>query len=304
MGSAVIRTSAKALMLAAPAPLGRFLRRVQDRVRRRQAERAVAAFSKAEGRPHGLPGELIVTLTSFPPRYPCLRKTLVSLLMQDVRPDRIILWLGNEPGKIPPPEVLELQSHGLEIRYCDDIRSYTKIVPALTEFPQSYLVTADDDLYYERGWLRKIVDGFVPGQAVIVCRRAHRPRLEGDKLAPYGEWDHEVIGDAIERCIFPTTGAGVLFPPGTLAPETTERGVFLELCPYADDVWLFVMALRAGSRFRQVGGGFPQVPWVAAQSTSLMQHNLGLGGNDHQLSAVLRHYGEEPRLLALLRANA
>ncbi len=302
MGSAVNRSPVKAILRALPAPMVRAMRRVQDRLRRAQAERAVAAFSGQVGRRHGLPGELIVTLTSYPGRYHCLHKTLISLLQQEVRPDRVILWLGTEPEKVPPSAVLELQAHGLEIRFRTDIRSYTKIIPAIEEFPDAYLVTADDDLYYESGWLRKIVDGFVPGEQAIVCRRAHRPKLEGTGLAPYGEWHQEILSDQVERCIFPTTGTGVLFPPGSLSAEVTDSDVFLDLCPHADDVWLFVMALRAGSRFKQVGGGCPQVPWEASQATSLMQQNLGLGGNDRQLSAVLAHYGETDRLIAMLKA--
>ena len=300
MQSVLKGSPAKTLFKILPKGLKPAARRAQDWVRRKKAERAIAAFRRPEGRPHGLPGELIITLTSFPPRYHCLRKTLVSLLMQDVRPDKVILWLGTEPEKVPPPGVLELQSFGLEIRYREDIRSYTKIIPALEECPGAYLVTADDDLFYERGWLGKILQGFDPEHPVIACRRAHRPKLQDGGLAPYDEWDQEIVSDTIERCLFPTTGTGVLFPPGSLAPEVTERGVFLDLCPYADDVWLFVMALRAGSQFRQVGGGCPQVPWEAEQSTSLMQHNLGAGGNDRQLSAVLARYKDDPRIFGAL----
>jgi hypothetical protein len=288
------------LFEALPETLQRSARGVQDHLRRKQADRAVAAFDRPECEPHGLPGELIVTLTSFPPRYHCLRKTLVSLLMQDVRPDRIILWLASGPENTPPPDVLELKSHGLDIRYCEDIRSYKKIIPAIEAFPNAYLVTADDDLYYERGWLGTIIDGFVPDYPVIICRRAHRPKLRGRELAPYAEWDHDVLSSAIEPCIFPTSGAGALLPPGSLAPEVTDRAVFVDLCPTADDVWLFVMAFRAGTQFRQVGGGFPQIAWEVSQSTSLMQSNLVGGGNDRQLAAVLAHYGEEARLCASL----
>lgn len=46
--------------------------------------------------------------------------------MQEVRPDGTILWLAKGLENIPPPEILELQTFGLEIRYCDDIRSYKK----------------------------------------------------------------------------------------------------------------------------------------------------------------------------------
>ena len=302
MGSTVKHSPAKGLFQALPGPLQLIARSVQDRARRWQAERAVAAFRRPEGRPHGLPGELVVTLTSFPPRYHCLRKTIVSLLMQDVRPDRTVLWLATGAENHPPPEISNLQSFGLEIRFCDDLRSFKKIIPSLEVFPDAYLVTADDDLYYESDWLRKLLDGFDPSHPAIVCRRAHRPKLERSRLAPYGAWDHDIVSDAIEPCIFPTTGHGVLYPPGSLAPEVAEREVFLELCPHADDVWLFVMALRAGSHFRQVGGGCPQTAWETSQSTSLMHHNLGSGGNDRQLSAVLTRYAEGDRLSAILRS--
>jgi hypothetical protein len=272
-----------------PAKIKNLFIAMRDWVRDVKAELAVAAFHRADQKPHGLPGLLIVTLTSYPPRYPTLYKTLRSLLMQSVRADRTILWISGEASDLPP-DVLELCAFGLELRSCDELRSYKKIIPALELFPEAYLVTADDDLYYGRRWLETIVNGATLGEHVIVCRRAHRPRAGPRGFAPYFVWHKDVVtkGD-IEECLFPTSGAGTLFPPDSLAPEVTDRA-FLTLCPHADDVWLFVMALRAGTRFRQVGGGFAQVSWKNSQSVSLMQHNLVDGGNDKQLEAVLSRF--------------
>jgi hypothetical protein len=249
-------------------------------------------------KPHGLSAQLIVSLTSYPPRYRTLSKTLKSLLMQTVRADRVILWVAHSDATKLPKNVLELQSNGLEIRTCDDLRSYKKIVPALSCFPNSYIVTADDDLYYDPDWLRTIVGGVVSEQPVIACRRAHRPRFKDNEFAPYNCWQHDAVtGGLIESCLFPTTGAGAIFPPGSLASEVGDRQIFETLCPDADDIWLFVMALRAGSRFRQVGPGFAQVCWDGSQETSLLESNLG-GGNDRQLRAVLRHFGNPSVLLS------
>jgi hypothetical protein len=50
------------------------------------------------------------------------------------------------------------------------------------------------------------------------------------------------------------------------------------------------MALRAGTQFRQVGGGFAQISWRNSQRVSLMQNNLVEGGNDKQLKAVLQQF--------------
>jgi hypothetical protein len=209
--------------------------------------------------------------------------------MQSVRADRTILWVAGQASDLPT-EVQELRRSGLEIIVTEDLRSYKKIIPAIELAPDAYLVTADDDLYYERRWLETIVGGAILDQPVIVCRRAHKPKVGSSGFAPYLTWQHDIVTDGrIDECIFPTSGAGVLFPPHSLAPEVTDRA-FLQLCPHADDIWLFVMALRAGTQFRQVGGGFAQISWRNSQRVSLMQNNLVEGGNDKQLKAVLQQF--------------
>lgn len=280
-------------------PLKKHFRNQQNLIRLARAERAVASFKVPRAKAHGLPGPLVVSLTSYPPRYTMLAKTLKSLLMQNVKPDHLILWLAVGTESSLPDDVLALQANGLEIRYCDELWSYKKIIPALETFPEAYIVTADDDLYYDKKWLKTIVQGVDSEKPVIVCRRAHRPVLRKGELAPYGDWEHDVVtSGAIDDCIFPTSGAGALYPPGSLSLEVFDRDVFMSVCRFADDVWLFVMALRRGSKFRQVGGGFAQIAWDSAPSTSLLHHNITGGGNDRQLAAVLEHYGSSDLISA------
>ncbi len=260
------------------------------RLRKWRAERSVREGSKREGQAHGLPGELIVSLTSHPPRFGTLAKTLRSLLNQDVRADRTILWLAESDADALPSEARGLVGDGLEIRTCPDLRSYKKIVPALREFPDAFVVTADDDLYYPPDWLGKLVRGFVPQDKVIVCVRAHKPARDRNGFRPYSSWHWEfVTSGEIRDDLFPTGGAGALYPPGSLAPETCDAEEFMELCPTADDVWLYCMAKRAGSRHRQVGGRFPLVNWDGTQEGGLEHVNV-LEGNDAQLARVWQAY--------------
>jgi hypothetical protein len=70
-----------------------------------------------------------------------------------------------------------------------------------------------------------------------------------------------------------------------------DEEAFTRLCPHADDVWLYMMARKAGSLYRQVGGGFNNTIWPQSQSQSLMTHNLN-GGNDRQIAAVQRYFCE------------
>ena len=67
--------------------------------------------------------------------------TLYSLLNQTVKPDEVVLWLAKE--QFPngnddiPPAVLDLQKNGLTIKWCEDLRSYKKLIPSLKEYPVS-----------------------------------------------------------------------------------------------------------------------------------------------------------------------
>ncbi|MFC3215790.1 hypothetical protein [Novosphingobium panipatense] len=60
-----------------------------------QYRRLVQAFPTAARRHHGLAGELVVSLTSYPVRYATLHLTLKSLLRQQTVPDRIVLWIAD-----------------------------------------------------------------------------------------------------------------------------------------------------------------------------------------------------------------
>ena len=263
---------------------------IKAKLRVKQAERAVARFRPARGRPHGLPSELVVSLTSHAPRFPTLAKTLRSLLTQQIRADRTILWLEAKDLPDLPEDVKELTAAGLEIRTCTNVRSYNKIIHTLLEFPAAYIVTADDDIYYPPDWLGVLVGGVLPGQNVIVCRRAHRPIGRDGDFGPYSEWHWEfVTGGEVRDDLFPTGVGGVLYPPGSLALEVTDMASLKLLAPTADDVWLFCMAKRAGTRHRQVGGRFPLVSWAGSQEVGLEHLNV-LEGNDRQLRAVWRKY--------------
>ncbi|HSS38568.1 MAG TPA: glycosyltransferase family 2 protein [Polyangia bacterium] len=244
---------------------------------------------------HALPEQLIVSLTSYPPRFPFLANTVKSLLDQTVKPDRLILWIAAQDADVLPAPLRRLAAYGLEILTCDDLRSFKKIIPVLERWPDSFVLTADDDLYYPPDWLKTIVDGYSPAQPAIVCRRAHLPtRAPDGRLAPYRDWQHEIDmrNDPSPRPgLFPTGIGGVLYYPGSLAPEVTNREAFLALCPRADDVWLYWMGRRAGTRYRQVGGAFTQISWPRSQRVSLRHENVAAGENDRQIRAVEDHYG-------------
>lgn len=243
---------------------------------------------RRKGRPHGLPSDLVVSLTSYPARFPTLHLTLRCLLSQTIAPDRVILWVTLEDAKHLPKSVNELKLHGLEIRFCKDIRSYKKIVPALLAFPAAYIVTADDDVYYSKRWLEQLVEK--AGERTVVCHRGHAVALnERGRIEPYSEWSFDVAGQS--EMLFPTGVGGVLYGPKSLSPEATDEETFTSLCPQGDDIWLFWMGRRAGSTYVKTLNHWTELSWRGSQTSALHLTNVGTGRNDEQIRKITERYG-------------
>ena len=78
---------------------------------------------------------VIVSLTSIPSRLSTLHLTIRSLLNQDKRPKKIILWLHHSLKKEIPKNLAALENDLFEIMYSDLICSHRKLIHSLTLFP-------------------------------------------------------------------------------------------------------------------------------------------------------------------------
>lgn len=249
-------------------------------------------FSNGPGAPHGLDAQVIVSLTSYPPRYPTLHLTLRSLLRQTISPDKVILWIAHDDAADIPTRIKRMQSERFEIRYTEDLRSYKKILPSLDQFPDAYICTADDDLFFWPTWLEELIAAVDRQQCICPCHRAHRVIFDasGAPIA-YNRWEFETKFRGIDECLFPTGGAGALYAPGLLTHTMAQRQAALELCPSADDVWLYFVARSNGATFRTVGPWRYLISWPGSQTVSLAQSNVVDGGNDHQIAAMTARFG-------------
>lgn len=286
-GDPVKRMAIRLMTLLLPRPLVVKLRT------ERQYRIYTRAHRQGRRRAHDLAGMLLVSLTSFPPRYPTLHLTLKSLLRQDTQPDLIVLWIARQDEQALPPAVRKLFGKGIELRIVEDVRSYKKLVFALQDFPSSYIVTADDDVFYKPDWLTLLVAGQRPGERVITCHRGHRlKQTTQGGLAKYADWGWDVDDDRA-RCpsvdLMPTGVGGVLYPPGSLHPDATARALYERYTPSADDLWFFWCARRAGSTYRKVGPKFRQLGWWSSQESRLFDANIVL--NDEQVAQLEHRFG-------------
>ena len=193
---------------------------------------------------------LIVSLTSYRERFKDLPITLYSLLDQNVKPDKIILWLNKDYDELMelPYEITRFIKNGLEIRFVEDIGSYTKVIYAFEEYRDSIIITADDDIYYPKNWLEKLYLSYISNPEDIHVHRAHRVNLE----KPYEMWEKHVMEESARYDNFLTGVGGVLYPPNCFSKEVLRRDVFLKQSPKADDIWFWVMALVHNRKIRVV----------------------------------------------------
>ena len=261
----------------------------------RLAEAAIAQFPRNPDAPrHGLPGHLIISLTSFPPRFPYLEPTLKSLLDQTVRSDKIVLWIAPADLEKLPRSILDLAGDTLVIREFEDIRNFKRLVPAKDAYPDSFIIFVDDDIFYPQEWLERMVKAYDPMEPTVVCYRAMRIRHRRDgALSPYRTWP-DALDERSERPstdLLPINSMGVLYPPGSLPPEAFDYSLIQKLSPTSDETWLFFMWRLAGWRAKRVPGPLPDfAEWPGSQEQALWRMHKR-GTKDAHFQTLSEHFG-------------
>ena len=188
--------------------------------------------------------KIIVSLTSFPARIDKVYFAVKSLMIQSLKADEIILWLAKEqfPEQKLPKKFEKLIQRGLTIKWCDDKRSHKKYYYALQEQkPNELVLTYDDDIIYEYNSIEKLIDTHNIYPNCIICNRGHQiVRDENGVMLPYIQWkissQEGVDNPSME--IMPSTGAGCLYPYGSMPDITFNWEIIQKNAITADDIWM------------------------------------------------------------------
>ena len=193
---------------------------------------------------------VVVSLTSFEPRFKNLHLVLKSLLNQSFRPEKIILYLDKTVSLDSlPVEILALQKFGVEIRnICEDYVCHKKYFYSMQEFPDKCIVTVDDDVIYSRNLIKKLYSSYLKYPGCVSAMRVHLITYdENGKCNPYNEWhwNYKKLLEPSPKLVSTGVG-GVLYPPSVMPSETFAPQVFSKLCLGADDIWLKFNELNNG----------------------------------------------------------
>lgn len=238
--------------------------------------------------------KLTVSLTSYGRRAREVYLVVESLMLQSVRADRILLWLSREefrPRDVP--ELLKRQEdRGLVVDFCDDLRSYKKLIPTLRRHPEDLILTVDDDILYPVDHVERLYRAHQDAPGVIHCGGGHRmTTAEDGSVLPYEAWDKDVELSEPSLDVVPVGASGILYFPGCFHEEVLDRDAFLRLAPRADDLWFKVMSRRRGTPCQVL----PHGPRMATYRTIPGSHEgalwrTNIRDNDTQLRALLEAY--------------
>ena len=242
--------------------------------------------------------EIIVSLTSHGERIYDVYLAIESIMQGSIKPNRILLWLSeDEFGQVLLPKTLLLQKErGLEVRFCKDVKSFTKLVPALAEFPDACIVTIDDDVMYEFDLLERMVHAHLMSPEAICACRMHKVKLKKNgQPASYLDWEQCVDSCDSSPRYFPTGVGGTLYPAHCLSQEVFNEGVFMSLCPFADDVWFYAMGVINKTPFMKVRtpnprGYYYELPTAFTNALFLKNEDPEECRNDKQIEAVFNKY--------------
>ncbi len=229
-------------------------------------------------------------------RFSGAQQKAVLSFLKTMKPQKITLWLAQE--QFPngendlPQHLIDLEHNNFNffIEWCEDIKSYKKLIPALEKYPDSVIVTADDDLIYENDWLEKLYKAYKKHPEMIHCHRAHRITFDKQKhLNDYSHWVKSVkmINPSFNN--FFTGGGGVLYPSHSLYKDVLNKKLFLKLAPTGDDIWFWAMAVMNNRKINIVKNNQSKLHYIEGTQENCL-YNENIYKNDEQIRNVLEHY--------------
>lgn len=252
--------------------------------------------------------EIVVSLTSFPAAIEYAILAVKSILRGKLLPDKLVLYLTFEQFRECgiPEELLKLEKENdvFEIRdYPIDIRSYRKLIPALKDFPESIIVTVDDDVDYDENMLKDMISMHKLYPEAVIANRAK----VADISKPYKKWKklrwYDFIGRSIkiDPHIIQTGVGGVLYPPHSLKEEMIDESLFVKLAPTTDDIWFWAAAISNGKTIIPMPYGRHNKPKELGKprnlSLKMVNFKNGTSSNDEAVKVILAYYPEIKKIL-------
>lgn len=240
--------------------------------------------------------EIIVSLTTYSKRIYEVYLVIESLFHQTIKPYKIILWLSKDEFNYDDlPIVLKnQQDRGLDIRFCDDLKSYKKLLPTLKEYRNHTIVTVDDDFVYPYDFIENLVKTQRKYPKSVCYFRGTRIAIRNGRIQPYVQWNESEEEYIPSLLNFATGAGGILYPVGCFNASVFDENLIFKLAPCADDIWFKAMTL-----INNIGYVKVHIPMAFEdkfislnnmQDIALYHNNVDQNQNDIQIQAVFEYF--------------
>lgn len=245
--------------------------------------------------------KVIISLTSYPPRIKTVNQVIRSLLAQTVKPWKIVLWLAEEEfperEKSLPLELVALTNGtNFEIDWCENIRSYKKLIPSLRKYPDCTIVTADDDILYPPDTLERLLYARQATPDVILSMWVRIITAKKGVIQPFLNWLPTWINGQSSALTstdnYLLGGSPTLYPPHCLDKRVFDMNLAQCICPNQDDIWFWAMAVLNGTKIAGVScKGYNLKILQGTQEKALWAENQ-CGGNDRAIRRLFSYFPE------------
>lgn len=198
---------------------------------------------------------IYISLTSIFSKQDSLLKTLQTIIKQTRLPDKIFLYLSENPSffdkgftnkKITNSKLLEfINNHFIiEIIWGKDIGPYGKLLPTLKEKwnEDCIIITIDDDTIYHTNLIENLINDYYKYKCVIGYR-GFTPLFDKIDNFNYSKRDKK---QTLSLYNFPTGKGGILYKPEFFYKTSDlifNDKIYLDTCPTCDDIWFYIVRM-------------------------------------------------------------
>ena len=235
---------------------------------------------------------MIVSLTTIEARLGNVDLVIRSLMNQSVQPKKIILWVHESLKKTIPSKLFELQNALFEIRTTHLHSSHKKLIHTMSSYPDTTVITCDDDLMYRPNWLYLLYKESQTHAGTIIANQTRTiTKDHNGAYFPYAQWPVNQTEKYDDFRVLPIGAEGVLYPPECLDPRYGNENLFMELAPKADDLWFKSMSLLKGTPCKLAANRSKNaIPIMGSQKSSLKHINIKRDFNSIQWKSLSEYF--------------
>ena len=133
---------------------------------------------------------IIVSMTSWKKRITNVKYVVSSILQGTYKPDKIILNLSTDEfqDKHIPIDLKLLEKYTIfEINWIkENTKAFKKIIPTMELYPDSIIISIDDDIIYPRLFIETILDSYKKQNTDIITLYRNKNKYEFDSVVGCG----------------------------------------------------------------------------------------------------------------------